>query len=152
METFGERLKKTASEVAERITEAAHQAGERLNQMNELQRLNGKIRGLKRERDQCRLTMADLLIRMFDQNTFAEALLRPEYQRVKEIDDAIAAVEVERDAVQARMNAAPAPALEEPGVVIPPVESAPADMPPTELPPEVPIIAEATPPVDEPTE
>jgi hypothetical protein len=49
--------------------------------------------------------MADLLIRMFDQNTFAEGLLRPEYDRIKEIDQAIAELEVERAKVNAHAGA-----------------------------------------------
>lgn len=110
METLGDRLKKTAGEVVDLITEAAHKAGERLGEMNELQRLNGQLRALKRERDQCRLTMADLLIRMFDQSTFAEALLRPEYTRIKEIDVAMAALEAERADVTERMRAGAQPA------------------------------------------
>ena len=53
--------------------------------------------------------MADLLIRMFDQNTFAEALLRPEYLRIKEIDEAAAALEQERAEVMARASKAVQP-------------------------------------------
>jgi hypothetical protein len=102
METFGSRLRKTAEEVAGRLNEAAQTAGERLAEMREIQRLNAQLRALRREKDRCKMVMADLLIRMFDQNTFAEALLRPEYQQIKVLDEQIAAVEAERSQVIAR--------------------------------------------------
>jgi len=107
MDTIGDRLRKTAGEVAERFGEAAHSARERLSEMNEIARLNTQIRARKREKDRCRMAMADLLIRMFDQNTFAEALLRPEYLRIKEIDTEILRLEEERDRVITRDGATP---------------------------------------------
>ncbi len=135
MDTLGERVKKTAAEVAERFNEMAQRASERLSEMNELQRLSARRRALTRERDQCRLTIADLLIRMFDQDTFAEALLRPEYHRIKEIDAALADLEEERKQVQARhaQGAETAPAA--------------AEVMPEEAPYEAPIVADDVPPV-----
>lgn len=94
--TIGAKIKRTAGEMAERINEAAHTAGERLSEMREVQRINTRLRALQREKDQCRLTMADLMIRMLDQNTFVDALLRPEYQRIKELDQEMAALKHER--------------------------------------------------------
>lgn len=94
---FGEKLIKTAEEVAGRLGEAAHSAGERLNEMVEIQRLNKQIRMLQLEKDLCKMAMADLLIRMFDQETFAEALLRPEYLRIKEIGTEVCQLEQEKE-------------------------------------------------------
>lgn len=105
MDNIGDRLRKTAGEVAERFGEAAHSARERIGEMNEIARFNTQIRARRREKDRCRMAMADLLIRMFDQNTFAEALLRPEYNRIKEIDGEIALLELERDRVTAHAAA-----------------------------------------------
>jgi len=102
MDTFGDKLRKTAGEVAERLGDAAHTASEKINEMRDIQRINGQIKALKKEKDRCKMAMADLLIRMFDQNTFAEALLRPEYNRIVEIDKAVADLEAERAQVAAR--------------------------------------------------
>lgn len=102
MDTIGDRLRKTASDVADRLGEAAHSANERIAEMRGIQRLNSRIRELKREKDRCKMTMADLLIRMFDQNTFAEVLLRPEYLRIRELDAELAELEEERRQVMAR--------------------------------------------------
>ncbi|HEY3418533.1 MAG TPA: hypothetical protein VGM23_16780, partial [Armatimonadota bacterium] len=96
----------TAEEMRDRLGEAVHTASERLGEMREVQRINADIRTLNREKDRCHLAMIDLLMRMFDQNTFAEALLRPEYNRVKEIDAAIAKLEEERKAVGAQAEEA----------------------------------------------
>ena len=101
MDTISDKLRKTASDVADRLGDAAHSAGERIAEMREIQRLNGLIRERKREKDRCKMTMADLLIRMFDQNTFAEALLRPEYLRIRELDNELATLEEERRQVTA---------------------------------------------------
>lgn len=92
-DNFGDRLKKTAGEMAQRLGEAAHTAGERLGEMREQQRLQTEMRTLQRERDRCRQTIADLVIRMFDQQVFAEALLRPEYDRIKEVDCQLCALQ-----------------------------------------------------------
>jgi archaellum component FlaC len=98
-ETFGARLRKTAEEVAQRFNEAAQQAGERIGEMRETQRLTQQIRTLTQERDKLRFAMADLVMRMFDQNAFMQELLRPDYQRVKEIDEEIHRLEKEREVV-----------------------------------------------------
>jgi len=102
MDTFGTKLRKTAGEVADLLNEAAQTARDRIGEMNDISRLNSQIRALKREKDHCKTVMADLLIRMFDQNTFAEALLRPEYLRIKEIDETIGRLEDARAQVMAR--------------------------------------------------
>ncbi|MHB9024257.1 MAG: hypothetical protein ACYC7E_08785 [Armatimonadota bacterium] len=107
--TLGERVKQTAEEMRDRLGEAVHTAGERLGEMREIQRITTEIRSLKREKERCRQSMADLLMRMFDQNTFAEALLRPEYNRIKEIDVAISTLEEERIAVRSQEAAATTP-------------------------------------------
>ena len=123
METIGEKLRKTANEFADRLGEAAHTAGERIGEMREIQRINGQIRDRKKEKDRCKMAMADLLIRMFDQNTFAEALLRPEYNRIKEIDGEIAELVEEREQVVADNTPtpeAPAPAEASAGEQTPP--------------------------------
>ena len=78
------------------------------------------------------MAMADLLIRMFDQNTFAEALLRPEYVRIKEIDEEIVRLEVERDRATDHAGALPpaeAEVQEEPEetVLLPEPAAAPPD-------------------------
>ena len=128
--TLGARLKKTAEEVAERLGEAAQTAGERISDLRESQRLASQIRALQRERERCRQTMADLLIRMFDQNTFAEALLRPEYVRVKEIDQEIAGLEAARKQIgahEARSAAVPAEAPAAPAPASPPTAEGPAE-------------------------
>ncbi|MHB0940010.1 MAG: hypothetical protein ACYDCO_24895 [Armatimonadota bacterium] len=106
MDNFGEKLRKNANELADWVGEAAHSAGERIAEMREIQRLNTVIRDRKREKDRCKMTMADLLIRMFDQNTFAEALLRPEYARIKELDAELAGLEEERRQVTAAAQTA----------------------------------------------
>lgn len=98
-DTIGAKLKKTAEEIAGRLGEAAQTAGERIGEMREKERLSQQIRQLQREKERCRGTIADLVIRMFDQNTFAEALLHPEYARVKEIDVELAKLEQEREDV-----------------------------------------------------
>ena len=103
--TIGEKIKKTAGEVADLLGEAAHSATERIVEMRETQVITAQIRSLQREKDRCRQTMADLLVRMFDQNTFVEALLRPEYTRIKELDAQIAHLEQER--IQVSEHAAP---------------------------------------------
>lgn len=105
-ESFGTRLKKTAEEVALRLNDAAQQASERIGEMREVQRISQQIRTLTHERDRCRLSMADMAIRMFDQNAFAEALLQPEYQRIKEIDEEIARLEEEKACVGQEEEAA----------------------------------------------
>ena len=53
METIGDKLRKTAGEVVERLGEAAYTAGERIGEMREIQRINGQLRALKREKDRC---------------------------------------------------------------------------------------------------
>jgi|GEM_PF-1977679 len=140
MDTIGDRLRKTAGDVAERFGEAAHSARERLSEMNEIARINTQIRARKREKDRCRMAMADLLIRMFDQNTFAEALLRPEYIRIKEIDEDITRLEEERDRVTAPAGAPPPAAAEEQEepeetVLLPEQPAAPPDQ--EDLPPYI---------------
>ena len=97
--SFGAKIKQTAGEVADMLGEAAHTASERLNELREAQYLQAQIQSRQREKERCRQTMADLLVRMFDQNTFAEALLRPEYLRIKELDAEIAQLEDERQQV-----------------------------------------------------
>jgi len=130
MDTIGDKLRKTANEFADRLGDAAHSAGERIAEMREIQRINAQIRERKRERDHCKITIADLLIRMFDQNTFAEALLRPEYTRIKELETELAALEEERRQVTAAAaQSAPAEPvvpenpkdLEEPDETVPPM-------------------------------
>lgn len=123
MDNFGSKLRKTAEEMAGRLNDAAQSASEKLGEMRELSRLNGEIRSLKREKDQCKTVMADLLIRMFDQNTFAEALLRPEYDRIREVDQAIAALEVERAQVAAHAGVAPTETAEMPQAAATPEET-----------------------------
>jgi len=112
MDTFSDRLRKTAGDMSERLGEAARSARERISEMSEVARLNTQIRLRKREKERCNTTMADLLIRMFDQNTFAEALLRPEYLRIREIDEEVVQLEQERDQVAARAGV-PLPAEQE---------------------------------------
>lgn len=113
------KFKKTAEEVGGRLGEAVKTAGEqldlavragkeRVSDFQETQRLSREIRRLQRERDRLRLIMADLLIRMFDQSTFAEALLRPEYEQIKKIAAQVATLEEERAAVGKRPAEAPA--------------------------------------------
>jgi hypothetical protein len=103
MDTGFEKVKRAAEDVASRLNEAVNEAvkvtGERLTEMQDLTRLNGQLRTLLREKEQCRQAMADLLIRMFDQNTFVEVLLRPEYTRIKELEVEIARLEKARDLV-----------------------------------------------------
>ncbi|HEY3377101.1 MAG TPA: hypothetical protein VGL77_06345 [Armatimonadota bacterium] len=98
-ENFSAKLKKTAEEVVLRVGEAAQQAGERLGEMRDHQRLTQQIRTLQQEKEQCRQSMADLVIRMFDQQAFADALLKPEYQRIKAIEAEISCLEQERMAI-----------------------------------------------------
>lgn len=100
--TLGARLKKTAGEVAGRLGEAAQIAGERINVLVEIQHLTREIQTLQEEKERCRQVMADLLIRMFDQETFAPPLLRPEYQRIKEIDQDIDRFEREKEQLLGR--------------------------------------------------
>lgn len=117
-DTFGARVKRTAEEVAQRMGEAAQQASERLGEMRDVARLNQQIRTLQREKDRCRQTIADLVVRMFDQDAFVTALLQPEYQRIKEIDVEIARLEEERELVgqeqPQRQEAMGEPAAEQP--------------------------------------
>jgi len=117
--TIGEKLKKTAGEVADMLGEAAHTATERIVEMRETQLLTAQIRSLQREKDRCRQTMADLLVRMFDQNAFVEALLRPEYSRIKAIDAEITRLELERQQVS-NMHAEPGPGAEAKNATTPP--------------------------------
>ncbi|MHB9131270.1 MAG: hypothetical protein ACYDBB_09300 [Armatimonadota bacterium] len=111
---FGQKVRQVAKEVSDRIGEGVQTAGERIGELREKERIGSEIRTLNREKDRCRQVMADLLIRMFDQNVFAEALLRPEYERIKEIDVQVAQLEVERTAVghvkEATPSAEPTPA------------------------------------------
>ena len=151
MDTFGSKLRKTAEEMAERLNDAAQNARERIGEMNEINRLNAQLRTLAREKDRCKITMADLLIRMFDQNTFAEALLRPEYERIREIDTAITVLEEARAQVTAGdEKPVPTPTqTEAPAPVIPIVEEEPTPTMPAveeEMPPIIPIVEEETPP------
>lgn len=123
-ETLSTKLKKTADEVLTRVGEAAQQASERIGEMREVQRISMQIRALTQERDRCRMTIADLVVRMFDQNAFLDALLKPEYQRIKEIDVEIAKLEKERAEVGAQEQAAAQA----------PAEPAPSDTPLDEFP------------------
>jgi hypothetical protein len=85
-QNFIEKARKAAGDIADRAGEAARAAGDRIDQFRESQRLNNQLHTLEREKQQCRNAMTDLLIRMFDQNTFAEALLKPDYLRLREIE------------------------------------------------------------------
>ncbi len=105
--TLGARLKKTAGEVAGRLGEAALNASERINDMVEIQHLTQQIHALQREKDHYRQDMADLLIRMFDRETFAAELLRPEYNRIKEIERDINRLEQEKDGLTRHTVEAP---------------------------------------------
>ncbi len=98
-DTLSSKLKKTADDVVHRLGEVAQTASDKLKEMQERERLTQLITRCKKERGQVREAMLDLLMRMFDQNTFAEALLRPDYQRIKEIEAEMARLEKEREAI-----------------------------------------------------
>ncbi len=89
---FSEKVKKTIDDLGGRLADVAQNAGERINDMRESQHIGAQIATKEKEKAQCREAMLDLLIRMFDEDTFAEKLLRPEYIRIKEIDAEIAAL------------------------------------------------------------
>lgn len=89
---FTEKMKKTIDDLGGRLADVAQNAGERINDMRESQHIGMQISEKDREKTKCREAMLDLLIRMFDEDTFAEKLLRPEYIRIKEIDAEIAAL------------------------------------------------------------
>lgn len=89
---FTDKVKKTIDDIGGRLSEAAQYTGERFHDMQESQTIGSQIAAKEREKGRCRETMLNLLIRMFDENTFAEKLLRPEYIRIKEIDAEIAAL------------------------------------------------------------
>lgn len=108
-EPFTSKLARTAEEMAHRFNEAAQQAGERISEMREVQRLSQQIRTLKQEREHCRMSIADMVVRMFDQNAFVEALLRPEYQRIKDIDLEVERLEQERREVGTEQTEGPIP-------------------------------------------
>ena len=98
-DTISAKMQKAAGEVAQRIGEAAKNAGDRLSEMRERDRLTAEIARLQKEREQVRQAMVDLLIRMFDQNVLVEQLLKPDYQRVKELETEIASLDKERAAI-----------------------------------------------------
>jgi len=106
-ESIGDRIKKTAEAMMQNVGDFAQKTGEQLTDLRDMQRLQTRIRELEREKARNRNAMVDLLMRMFDQNTFAEALLRPEYLRIKEIDVEIARLVQERTALATAVKAAP---------------------------------------------
>jgi len=89
---FSDKVKKTIDDLGTRLIDAAHFTGERIHDLQESSSIGSQIAAKEREKAKCRETMLDLLIRMFDEETFAEKLLRPEYIRIKEIDAEIAAL------------------------------------------------------------
>jgi hypothetical protein len=111
-ETTFEKVKKTAGDVVHRLGEFAQNAGERLSEMQEAQRIAGQIRTLRKERDRCKNSMVDLVMRMFDEGVFVEVLLKREYTRIKEIDAEIVVLEAEKAAVGEMPTPAPQPASE----------------------------------------
>lgn len=96
-DSFAERVRKAADDVTNRLDDLAQQTGEKIDELREGGRLAGRIRELEREKDGCRRTIADLVVRMFDQQAFVENLLRPEYLRIKEIDAEIARLQAARE-------------------------------------------------------
>lgn len=113
-EPFTTKLARTAEEMAHRFNEAAQQAGERISEMREVQRLSQQIRTLNQEREHCRMAIADMVVRMFDQHAFVEALLRPEYQRIKDIECEVARLEQERSEVGVEQGESPMPSPDAP--------------------------------------
>jgi hypothetical protein len=112
---------KLGGEVVEVVQSTMHTATERFNELRETQRIDQQIKTLQRERDRCALMIADLVVRMFDNNAFADALLRPEYNQIKEIDAQIAALKVERQQLgKADKAGEEADALAPDGTVEPP--------------------------------
>ena len=103
-DSLGAKLRKTAGDVAHRVGEAAHHAGERLSELREVQRLSHQIHLLAQEKERCRAVIADLVVRMFDQETFLEGMLRPEYERIKAIEVEIAILEKGRQEVGKRLG------------------------------------------------
>ena len=99
-----EKVKKTAGDVMHRLGEMAHSAGEQLAELQETQRLATRIRDLRKERARCQTTLADLVVRMFDQGAFVEALLKPEYCRIKEIDAEVLHLEAQKAVVGAKLE------------------------------------------------
>ncbi len=84
-ETLGSKIKKTAGMVSKGIADTV-----------ETLRITKRIADLQREKTQVRETITDLLLRMLDRNTFVEALLRPDYLRLKAIEAELAKLEAER--------------------------------------------------------
>jgi transposase len=121
-ESLGSKLKKTAEAVMANVGELAQKTGEQLIELRALQRIDQQTRDLEKEKNRCRNTMADLLIRMFDQNTFAEALMRPEYERIKAIDVQLAALAEEKASIAAMHAKAVAPETETPAAEAEPEE------------------------------
>jgi hypothetical protein len=103
-ESLGEKFRKAAGNLAGRTGEVMRAAEERLGEFQETHRIDSRIQELKREELRCRNTMTDLLIRMFDQQSFAEALLKPEYLRIKEIEAEIVQLTAQRAAVGAEIE------------------------------------------------
>ena len=113
-DSLSAKLKKTAEAGMAYVGELAQKTGEQLIELRSLQRIDQQARELEKEKARHRNTMVDLLIRMFDQHTFAEALMRPEYERIKEIDAQLAALAQEKAHIAAvhAKPAEPAPAPE----------------------------------------
>lgn len=140
-DTLGGKVKRAAEEVRQRLSETVQTASDRLSVMRHDQRLKDEIRKLERERAQCRGIIADLVIRMFDQQAFMDALLRPEYTRIKEIDAEIARLTDERKKLGAPADAEGAPATD---------ETSPAEAPEPASSGEIVVAPEALPmPADE---
>lgn len=100
--TLGGRIRQAAEEVAHRVGEIAQQTNELIGDKREAEKLTRRIRALEREKDRCRLMLADLAVRMFDRQAFSEKLLLPDYERIKEIEAEIAQLQEEREAIGAQ--------------------------------------------------
>jgi hypothetical protein len=98
-DTTFDKVKKTAGDVVHALGEVVQTASERIADIQEVQKLTAQIRTLNRERATCGATIVNLVVRMFDQGAFAETLLRPEYQRIKEIDAEVTRLEAEKAAI-----------------------------------------------------
>lgn len=102
------KVKKTAGDVVHALGEVVQTASERIADIQDLQRLSAHMRALQKERAACGAAIVNLVVRMFDQGAFADALLKPEYLRIKEIDAELTRLEAEKAAI----GKAAAPATE----------------------------------------
>lgn len=104
------RVLQVAGDVAHVLGEAAQTTGEQFTRFQQAQRLEKQMRALGKERERCKATIVDLVLRMFDQDAFTEALLRPEYLRIREIDGEMARLQAARAALAAEKPHEVAPA------------------------------------------